>query len=88
MPKKYWIIRGYDGLEKVYERRLPLGNLSEKEITSMLKRLAAQHLSEDEIVSASLRKNAKGYMALLEVSRGLNPEFSIGRNPHYIAVVE
>jgi hypothetical protein len=56
---------------------LPLGSLSEGEMTSLLQRLAAQHLTSDEIVNASLRRNAKSYAPLLEAS----PSAAIHRQP-------
>jgi len=89
MSKRFWIIRGYDGLCKIYERRLPLGCLSEKEITAMMQRLASRHLTENEIVNASLRKNAKAHAPFLNVRRdNMKSQFSIGQNPHYIVFIE
>ena len=51
--EKVWKIVGYDGTKKFFERVLPLGSLSEGEMTSLLQRLAAQHLTSDEIVPRS-----------------------------------
>ncbi len=61
-----WKIRGHDGLVPIFEQTIP-GNLSEREVIALLQRLASRHLSNDEVVSASLRKNAKGYTPHLEV---------------------
>ena len=59
MPQ-FWKITGYDGNRPLYERKIRLGTMSEPEMTTLLQRLAAKHLDEDEVVASSLRKNAKG----------------------------
>ena len=64
-----WKIRGYDDLEPIFERTIAGGSLSEQEMTTLLQRLASRHLSDDEVVSASLRRNASGYLPHLEVLR-------------------
>ena len=80
---KVWHIEGRSGSTVIFERDLP-GNMSEREIEATLQRLVARHLSADEVVSASLRKNARDYSRLLErVGRGT--PICYGENPHYIA---
>ncbi|MBJ7319787.1 MAG: hypothetical protein JHC96_13400 [Brevundimonas sp.] len=66
--KQFWRIVGYDGLKMTYERKLPFGSLSDGEMVEILRRLQARHLTEDEIVDSSLRKNARGRRDHLEVT--------------------
>ena len=67
MIKKFWKIKFYDGQQESILKLIPVGTLSEPEIRTLLQRLAARHLNDDEIISASVRKNAKNYSSLLEV---------------------
>ena len=78
-----WRIEGYDSIELIFERDVP-GNLSESEVLAMLQRLAARHLSPDEIVSASLRRGAKNRSELLDPI-GRKDSLHVGQNPYYIA---
>jgi hypothetical protein len=89
---KFWKIVGYDGAQKLFERVLPLGSLSETEMTTMLQRLAAAHLRPDEIVNASLRRSAKSYAPLLEPQQEGSPpanrfSITVGLSPNYVASV-
>ena len=83
-----WKIEGHDGLTKIFETTAP-HVMSENEITTLLQRLACQHLTQLEIVAASLRSNLQGYTALLEphVDSGTAGNFTIlvGQSPHYTA---
>ena len=85
--KQYWKIACYDGAEQTFETFLPAGSLSENQIVTLLQRLAAMHLNEDEIVSSSLRRNAPGYRPLLEPQRerGEHPAISIYAGRDYVA---
>ena len=88
MPNPPWTITGYDGTNKIYSGEAP-GILTEEEIATMLQRLAARHLSHEEVISASLRKNLRGYAPLLEciIDRaGKNGNsVTVGSDPYYIA---
>ncbi len=90
MPNRSWLIRGYRGLEKFYERSLPIGSMSESEIVQLLQRLACKHLEFDEIVNASARKNAEYYAPHLEQEKEASADhfsISVGHNPWYVASV-
>lgn len=90
MTKRFWKIRGYDGNRKVFEQTVSAGSLSEPEMTALLKHLASRHLSEDEVVSASLRRNAKDYVGHLEIQRNTGRKYALmttGSDRHYIAVI-
>jgi hypothetical protein len=58
---------------------------------ALLQRLAARHLNEGEVVSASLRKNSAGYRADLEIHKSHGGRYCLmttGSGPHYTAVIE
>ena len=40
-----WKIEGYNSLEKILERRIPLNDATEERISIMLKDLASKHLT-------------------------------------------
>jgi hypothetical protein len=90
VTKRYWRIVGYDGTTQIFEKLLPLGVLSQKQMTEALRVLAARAgLSFDEILDCHTRKNAKGHRDLLEVQIEPHPNFSMscGLNPHFTAFV-
>jgi|SRR5579863_3780150 len=68
--KSYWRIQRIDRFDVTFERFVA-GNLSENEVTTIIQRLACKHLSEDEIIGASLRRPRR--TALLETLRGGKP---------------
>ena len=91
MSIRSWKIRGYDGNRQVFERAIPLGSLSDAQVTMLLQRLASRHLTDEEVVSASLRRNAVGYAPHLEVQKNPGGKYAImttGSGHHYAAVVE
>jgi hypothetical protein len=91
MTHRHWVVRGYDGLEQTFERAMPEGLLSEAEMKVLLQRLACRHLSDDEVVSSSLRKSAAGYRADLEIKQSHGGRFALmttGSGNHYTANVE
>jgi hypothetical protein len=78
-----WHIEGWDSTKLIFERDVP-GNMSEGEIETILQRLVARHLTPDEIVDASLRKNAHNRSSLLDrIGQGRPIHF--GENPYYVA---
>src|SRR3954454_4086447 len=89
MPSHHWEIKGYDGSNELFSSRVS-GVLSNDEIATLLQRLAARHLNEQEVISACLRRNDPNYSALLHAnidassSRGVI--ISVGQNPHYAGI--
>ena len=81
-----WLIQGHDGTELIFERRLA-GNMSKAKIEKILQRLVCRHLSEDEVIDASLRKNHSGRTSAL-VGIGSGSTMHYGDNPHYTAKCE
>jgi hypothetical protein len=65
-PTRFWRIEGYDGTRLFFRKILAFGSLSEPEMITLLKRLASRHLTDDEIIAASIRSNARGYAPHLE----------------------
>ncbi len=91
MSDRFWKIRGNDGGLQVFERAIAEGSLSESEMIVILQRLASRHLIDYEVVSSSLRKNANGYAAHLEVQRCHGKNYALmttGSDHHYIATEE
>jgi len=89
--KKAWEIEGFDSAQVIFSAQVPQGALSEKAAIELLQRLAARHLTPSEIVGASLRRNERGYLSLLEPRISADVEryvVSVGENPHYTARVQ
>lgn len=53
--KRNWVIEITKGFETSFRKHLP-GNLSAREITTILQRLASRDLSPREVIAASVRK--------------------------------
>jgi len=90
MSKQIWRIYGYDGDRAVFTRTVPRWSLSESEMIRLLQRLASRHLTVDEVVSASLRKNADAYATHLEVQRNYGGKYAFmttGSGHYYSAIV-
>ena len=88
MPKKIWMVRGYDSNEQLWEEQLPYKCLSHKEMKELLQRLACQHLNHEEIISASMRRNHADYSSLLRISvdtSGGRCTLMTTSNPYYMA---
>ena len=85
---RVWKIAGCDGSKTMWEGEVPFGMMSESEMEVLLKRLAAKHLHQDEIVASSLRKNAKGRMNHLDVRGNIGGKpalMTMGTGRHYTA---
>jgi hypothetical protein len=87
MARKVWEISGYDGLELIFKVTVPRKELSHSKATALLQRLAAGHLTEEEVISSSLRKRAAGYRPLLEVRRD-GHWLTIGAASHWVACIK
>jgi len=86
--KHVWRIEGFDGTDLIFETEVPSHLLSDRQVEELLRRLVSRHLSENEVVSASVNRKAKR-TPLLDVTRSVQPPIMIscGANPHYIARV-
>ena len=91
MAKRIWKITGYLGDKSIYERVVRRGALSQKAMVTLLQRLASRHLSEDEVVSSSLKKDDRDYCSALEIRRnygGRDALMTTGSGHYYTALVE
>ena len=86
--KHVWRIEGFDGTDLIFETEVPLHLLSDRQVEELLRRLVSRHLSENEVVGASVNRKAER-TPLLDVRRSPQPPIiiSCGENPHYIARV-
>jgi len=73
-----WRIEGYDGSTLISESVIPLNNASEARISELLKSLASQHLSPEEI-AAGLADVSK------DDANGNRIILTAGQDPHYVA---
>ncbi len=86
-----WVIRGYDGVEQIFEHPVPGPELSELAVTTILQRLASRHLTHDEIVAASLphgHAHAAGPLDITREGTGHGRRLSTIGNPYYVAQSE
>lgn len=83
----YWHIEGYDGLTKIYDRKIKSGYYGEDQVQLLVQVLAAKAgLTFDEIVGAFAKRRSKLSNDLLCVRRGGHGAvFMCGDNPHFIA---
>ncbi|MEH0196714.1 hypothetical protein V7S57_12685 [Caulobacter sp. CCNWLY153] len=88
---KHWRIVGYDSYDIVFDTRIPFGSLSEAEMKVLLARLQCRHLTDEEIVTSSLRRNARNRSHHIEViaNRGGRPGLmTTSTGIYYVATVE
>ena len=91
MTQKVWKVRGYQGTDRLFEWSCPVRAFTEADMRSLLQRLVSMHLERKDIISASLKKGAKGYTSHLEVlpNRGGKPGFmTTGTDYHYSATID
>ena len=89
MSERHWTILGYDGGAKVFERSVPVDAIAESDVKELLRRLAARHWSEEQVVGASLSSSARD--AILDISETAEGPFVFTTDPsyprYYIAVL-
>lgn len=78
-----WFILGYDGMTEIYQRRIAADQVDEAGIRKILRELAMQHLTPEEI-AASDRGDAT-FLTIRPDDRSNRLSFMIGENPHYVA---
>jgi hypothetical protein len=86
--KAHWLIQGFDGLSKIYERRIDARHISEESVRLLLRTLVAKAaLTPDEIVGAHVNKRAHDSNQLLGVARdGPRMRLTCGESPYFTAV--
>ena len=90
MPRFNLVFQGFLSGEKMYEHRIPGGIIGEHQTQALLQRLVCHHLTQEEIVAASLRRDAKLYVPRLELSRLHSQKYGwqTAGNPYYIVFSE
>lgn len=89
MPETYWLIRAYDGTRLLFEKRVNSGQMTSDQVKHLLRALAAQTLSFDEVVGAYARRRTKIANNLLNVHQEKPHEiYTCGTNPHFVASID
>lgn len=90
MVAKHWKIVGIDSLKPFFEQLVPFGQITEKQMIELLKRLASKHLTEGELIDCAKRGNVVGHRDLLRVKSDSRPGMVLlytTLDPHYLATV-
>ncbi len=68
MPKRFYEIKVYNGMELLFERQEPVGLIGPQRLRALLQALVLKHaLTPEEIVDGHLNRNARSYRPLPEV---------------------
>jgi hypothetical protein len=91
--QRSWLIRGYGSTELIFEDRVAVGLLSDRQLEELLQRLTAKAaLTYDEIIDASVRRGSKRRSMLLDVQRdNRTPDryvVTCGDNPYFVASLD
>jgi hypothetical protein len=84
--KAHWLIEGFDGDGKIYETRVPHGQLTTAQAKALIRALAAKAgLTFDEIVGAYVKRRTRTANVHLDVHRdGPFPVFWCGNQPCFV----
>jgi hypothetical protein len=82
----HWLIQGFSGTSKIYERRIDIGQLTIDQAKALIRPLTAKaSLTFDEIVGAYATRKTRIANDHLQVDKeGPHPVFWCGDNPHFI----
>lgn len=67
MSDRFWTIVGYDAGLKSFEQTISVNSISESEVKTLLQRLVARGMTEDEVVTASIGSERKSLLELQEI---------------------
>lgn len=67
MSDRFWTIVGYDAGLKSFEQTISVDSISESEVKTLLQRLVARGMTEDEVVTASIGSERKSLLELQEI---------------------
>jgi hypothetical protein len=89
MQKSEYVIEVLEGSKKLLERHIPAGEITEKNLETLVLLMAARYgnLDDDEVVGSLLKRNVRGYLPLLEVNKhAIARRFGwvCGENPHVL----
>jgi hypothetical protein len=87
--QRHWLIRGYDRTKLIFQMRVGLNQLSDKQMKDLLRTLTAKaSLQFSEIVGAYAKRRTKIANDLLHVHQDTaQPTYMCGTNPHFVASV-
>lgn len=87
--KRYWRIRGYDGLTLIFEKTVSLGQFSENQMKLLLQALTAKaSLNFDEIIGAYAKRGTTLANNHLSIQREFAyPTMHCGYDLHFEATV-
>ena len=86
--KQYWLIEGYDGLNRLFEHKIYVGQITNNNLKELLKVLTSKiSLTEREIISSYAKKGTKAHQNFLVVQHLEGDKFmySCGENPYVTA---
>ncbi len=88
-PKKYWLIRHYEGNSIIAEHKFPFGYMKEGRIKILLQMLTMKYsITDEEAISSFFTKCSNAHSNHLKVNNSIHPyHFSCGENPHFVARV-
>lgn len=89
MAKKYWRIKGYDSLNLIFEKTIPVGCITSSQLMELLKCLAAKEgLSYNEIIGGYVKRKTRLANVHLDVHKEtMYPAYMCGAEPHFVAFV-
>ena len=89
-PGTCWKIAGYANGKIFFERTLPYHHLTSGQASGLIQRLAARHLSPEDIVTASQKMGTSGRTDHLEVRciSGRPLRLTTAGDPYFTASVE
>lgn len=82
-----WRIERHNGLAEAEQIGELPGGMSDSEVEEVLRRLACKYLTEEEILTSSLRRGQAGRKSHLDRIGAKRP-IQIGENPYFLAVWE
>jgi hypothetical protein len=89
MAKRYWRIKGYNSLDPIFDKTIPVGCITTSQLMELLKCLAAKEgLSYNEIIGGYVKRKTRLANIHLDVHKETTyPAYMCGTDPHFIAFV-
>ena len=89
MTHRYWLIRGYNGNEKIFETKARYSYFSENQVKCLLKAMASKlGLDLNQMVGAFAGKQCRISNTLLAVRSDANKGMLIcGQDPYFTATI-
>ena len=93
MTRFEYVIVVWDSTRKVCEHRIPTGQISERNLETLVRMLAARYgkLDDEDVIRALRNRNTRAYRPLLEINkRAVASRFGwvCGHNPYVLVTSE